>query len=64
MSKEEQQPMKGCLGNSLRTESGTEPDAHNFGILLSSNLQCSFHMNTQHIWKILDFGCLHVNIRI
>lgn len=60
MSKEEQQPTKGCLDDSMRTESGTE---HNFGILLSSNLQCSFHVNTRQIWQISDFGCLHVNIR-
>ena len=66
MSKEEQQQlMKGstCLEDSMRSDSGTEEDAHNFGILLSSNLPCSFHVNTRQIWQISDFGCLHVNIR-
>ena len=60
---EQQQPMKGCLEDSMQTDSGTEEDAHNFGILLSSNLPCSFHVNTRQIWQISDFGCLHVNIR-
>jgi len=27
MSKEEQQPMRGCLDDSMRTDSGTEVDA-------------------------------------
>ena len=38
---------------------------HNFGILLSSNLPCSFHVNTctRQMWQILEFGCFLVNIR-
>ena len=48
----------------IRCEPRVEQNqAHNFGILLSSNLQCSFHVNTRQIWQISDFGCLHVNIR-
>ena len=39
MSKEEKLPMKICLDNLMRTDSGTEVDAPNFGITTSYYLK-------------------------
>ena len=41
MSKEEQHPLKGCLEDSMRTDSGTEEHAHNFGRWWNINIEHS-----------------------
>ena len=50
MSKEEQQPMKACLDDSMRTNSGTEA------------LGSPTNMNTRRRWQISDFDRLHGSI--
>ena len=50
MSKEEKLPMKICLDNSMRTDSGTEVDAPNFGITAGTSYYLELKISEKN-WK-------------